>query len=132
MVKEIVQFKVILSLTSSKSFLSALLGASQAQNTVLGAFPSQVGLQIVGNRFGEGVILNENHVLTVARNVFDANGLNRLDVTDITIVGAGVINIGANPIGLPINRIFAHENYNFHTGEFNVAVLRVNKRFFLC
>lgn len=85
---------------------------------------------MIGGRFGEGVILNENHILTVARNVFNADLTNRLLTTEITVT-AGVVLIGANPTGLPINRIYVHDRYNTHTGEFNVAVLRVRTLIFL-
>lgn len=99
----------------------------------MGDFPSHVGLHIVGGRFGEGVILNVNHVLTLAENVFGLHVLNqndnrnvRLAPADIT-VSAGVAAIPASPVApLPIIRIYAHDHYNFHSGKFNVAVLRVS------
>lgn len=106
-----------------------MLGATSAQISVAGDYPSHVAVHIVGGRIGEGVILNANHVLTLASNVFHAVNRNvRLAPADIS-VSAGVVLISANPTGtLPVMRIFAHDHYNFHTGKFNVAVLRVRKK----
>lgn len=106
------------------------MGACQAQTATAGDFPAHVALHIVGGRIGEGVIVNQNHVLTVAQNVFDPVDQNvRLAPADIT-VSAGIVLIAAAPTGmLPIIRIFAHDHYNFHTGKFNVAVLRMTNNF---
>lgn len=85
-----------------------------------------------GNRFGEGVVLNRNHVLTVASNVFDntAAGL-RLSPSAITI-RAGAITISATaPPLLFVASVFAHEGYNRFTLQNNIAVLRV-RRIFWC
>lgn len=106
-----------------------MLGATSAQISVAGDYPSHVAVHIVGGRIGEGVILNANHVLTLASNVFHEAERNvRLAPADIS-VSAGVVLIGAPPTGtLPVMRIFAHNHYNFHTRKFNVAVLRVRRK----
>lgn len=106
-----------------------MIAASNAQRQVaIGEYPAQVQLVIApGARQGDGTILNVGHVLTVAQNVFHHVELNtRLAPADIT-VRAGIVNIPAAgaPAALPIQRIFAHHNYNFHTRKFDVAVLRV-------
>lgn len=79
-----------------------------------------------GNRFGEGCVLNRNHVLTVASNVFDITVGERLSATSIT-VRAGAINIsGTTPALLAVFRIYAHQGYNRFTLQNNIAVLRVS------
>lgn len=91
-------------------------------------FPSHVALHIAGGRFGEGVILNGNHVLTLAQNVFEVLPNppdHRLAASAITI-SAGVTAVPGIPTNtIPVQRIYAHDHYNHHTGKFNVAVLRV-------
>lgn len=100
---------------------------ASARNALPGEYPAHVALHITNNRFGEGVILNQNHVLTVAQNVFDPVTNHRLGPADIT-VRPGVVLIGQNPgAAMGVIRIFAHSHYNFHTLKFNVAVLRVSK-----
>lgn len=97
----------------------------------VGEYPAQVQIVITpGNRVGDGVILNQNHVLTVAQNVFHHELTNdRLAPGDLS-VRAGIVNIPAAnaPATLPVFRVYAHHNYNFHTRKFDVAVLRVSLR----
>lgn len=77
------------------------------------------------NRFGEGVVLNRNHVLTVASNVFDINVGDRLAPTAITVRAGAITVSGTTPVALAVSRIYAHENYNRFTLANNIAVLRV-------
>lgn len=105
-----------------------MLGASTAQNVQPGDYPAHVALHITGNRFGEGVILNVNHVLTLAQNAFGVgdNSNVRLAPADIQ-VNSGVVALAPPVTGAnPVLRIYAHDNYNFHSGKYNVAVLRVS------
>lgn len=105
-----------------------MLGLSSAQISVVGDYPSHVAVHIVGGRFGEGVILNPNHALTLAQNVFHAVDRNvRLAPADITITAGATLIGAAAPNNFAVERIFAHDHYNFHTGKFNVAVLRVRE-----
>ena len=95
-----------------------------ARNANSGEYPAQAALYMPGNRFGEGVVVNRNHILTAAANCFDLVG-NRLSPTTIT-VRAGAITISATaPPLLTVARVFTHENYNWFTRENNIAVLRV-------
>lgn len=99
-----------------------------ARNANSGEYPGQVALYMPGNRFGEGVVLNRNHALTVATNCFDLLG-NRLSPSGIT-VRAGTINIsGAAPALMLVMRIYAHEGFNRFNLRNNIAVLRVSERF---
>lgn len=102
-----------------------------ARLAIVGEYPSHVLLRITDGRLGEGVILNANHVLTVATNVFEQENRNfRLAPENITVV-AGSVLVPANPppVGiLAVFRIYAHPMYNFHSDKFNVAVLRVSHR----
>lgn len=104
-------------------------GGNQRLATI-GEYPSHVILRMTDGRRGEGVILNANHVLTVATNVFEQEERNfRLGPENITVV-AGV-SVPANPAAaaiLAVFRIYAHPMYNFHSDKFNVAVLRVGDR----
>lgn len=104
------------------------MAGSVAQNAIVGDFPAHVALNIAGGRFGEGVIINQNHVLTLAQNVFNAVHLDvLLAPADITVT-SGLTLLPGNPAGAAVQRIYPHDHYNFHNGKFNVAVLRVCKR----
>lgn len=80
-----------------------------------------------GNRFGEGAVLNRNHILTVASNVFDNTVGNRLSPSAITCRAGAITITGAAPPLLSVSRIYAHEGYNRFTLQNNVAVLRVSR-----
>lgn len=79
------------------------------------------------NRFGEGVIVNRNHVITTATNVFDVTLTNRLSASVIT-VRAGAILIPGTSAVLTVSRVYAHEGFNPFRLENNIAVLRVRLR----
>lgn len=104
--------------------------AQQPQVAALGDFPAHVGLVITGGRFGEGVVVNQNHVLTVAENVFEVEHRNVRLAPNAISVASGLVTIPATPTNLmAVQRIYAHNDYNFHSGKFNVAVLRVREAF---
>lgn len=102
-----------------------------ARVALLGDFPAHVALILPAGRFAEGVIVNQNHIFTLAQNVFGLaeSRVIRLAPADIS-VSAGVLQIDGTPTAglLSVMRIYAHDHYNFHTGKFNAAVLRVRKR----
>lgn len=107
-------------------YFPALADLSIGRNANTGEFPAHAALYMPNNRFGEGVIINNNHVLTVAQNVFDPISNNLLAPNNIT-VRAGVINLGVNPPPLlNVIRIYAHEGYNRFTLVNNLAVIRVS------
>lgn len=102
-----------------------LLPSALARNANSGEYPGQAAVYMPVNRFGEGVVLNRNHILTTASNVFDVTVGFRLAASQIT-VRVGTINIGANaPAVLAVIRVYHHEDYNRFSLENNVAVLRV-------
>ena len=106
--------------------LVVLLGLAHGQNLNPGDFPAQVILRIAPNRVGEGVLLNANHVLTLAENCFDAEHKDvRLAPTAITVVHSITLLVPTSP-AVPVQRIYAHDHYNFDNGKFNVCVLRVS------
>lgn len=102
-----------------------LLHCAVARNANSGEYPGHAAVYMPVNRFGEGVVLNRNHILTTAANVFDVTLGYRLAASQIT-VRVGTINIGANaPAVMAVTRVFHHEDYNRFSLENNVAVLRV-------
>ncbi|XP_053679168.1 chymotrypsin-1-like [Anopheles nili] len=88
-----------------------------------GAFPAQVGIQIGATRFCGGTILNQNHILTAAGCVLDAN--NHLVAPNTLTVRAGALILNENAPLLAVQRIFPHQQYNPWTFENDIAVLRL-------
>uniref|UniRef100_A0A182PTT3 Peptidase S1 domain-containing protein n=1 Tax=Anopheles epiroticus TaxID=199890 RepID=A0A182PTT3_9DIPT len=88
-----------------------------------GAYPAQVAVQIGTATFCGGSILNQNHVLTAAGCVLDAN--NHLVAANQVTVRAGVLVVDQNAPILAVNRIFPHPQYNPWTFENDIAVLRL-------
>uniref|UniRef100_A0A182LTM3 Peptidase S1 domain-containing protein n=1 Tax=Anopheles culicifacies TaxID=139723 RepID=A0A182LTM3_9DIPT len=89
----------------------------------VGAFPAQVAIQIGTTAFCGGSILNQNHILTAAGCVLDAN--NNLIAANQVTVRAGVLTVDQNAPALAVNRIFPHQQYNPWTFENDIAVLRL-------
>uniref|UniRef100_A0A182QMC8 Peptidase S1 domain-containing protein n=1 Tax=Anopheles farauti TaxID=69004 RepID=A0A182QMC8_9DIPT len=90
---------------------------------VIGAYPAQVAVQIGTTSFCGGSILNQNHILTAAGCVLDANQ-NLIAANQLT-VRAGVLTVDQNAPALAVNRIFPHPHYNPWTFENDLAVLRL-------
>ncbi|XP_035901848.1 chymotrypsin-1-like [Anopheles stephensi] len=89
----------------------------------VGAYPAQVAIQIGATTFCGGTILNQNHILTAAGCVLDAN--NNLIAANQFTVRAGVLTVDQNAPALAVNRIFPHPHYNPWTFENDIAVLRL-------
>uniref|UniRef100_A0A182MXP1 Peptidase S1 domain-containing protein n=1 Tax=Anopheles dirus TaxID=7168 RepID=A0A182MXP1_9DIPT len=89
----------------------------------MGAYPAQVAVQIGTTSFCGGSILNQNHILTAAGCVLDAN--NNLIAANQVTVRAGVLTVDQNAPALAVNRIFAHPQYNPWTFQNDIAVLRL-------
>uniref|UniRef100_A0A182JGD9 Uncharacterized protein n=1 Tax=Anopheles atroparvus TaxID=41427 RepID=A0A182JGD9_ANOAO len=117
--------------------LLALAGAAQLDEptpfligggpATIGQFPAQVGIQIGTTLFCGGSILNQNHVLTAASCVLDAN--NNLVAANQLTVRAGVLQIDASAPALTVQRIFPHQHFNPWTFENDIAVLRMTVNF---
>ncbi|XP_052890612.1 trypsin-like [Anopheles moucheti] len=88
-----------------------------------GAYPAQVAVQIGTTTFCGGSILNQNHILTAAGCVLDAN--NNLIAANQVTVRAGVLTVDQNAPALAVNRIFPHPQYNPWTFENDIAVMRL-------
>ncbi|KFB49411.1 AGAP011608-PA-like protein [Anopheles sinensis] len=120
-------FLALLALASAAQLDDAnpfLVGGVPA---AMGQFPAQVAVHIGTTSFCGGSILNQNHVLTAASCVLDAN--NNLVAANTVTVRAGVLLIDANAPALAVQRIFPHQQYNPWTLENDIAVLRMLNNF---
>ncbi|XP_061512633.1 trypsin [Anopheles gambiae] len=107
-------------LAQADSVSPFLVGGGPA---MAGAFPAQVAVQIGTAAFCGGTILNQNHILTAAGCVLDAN--NHLIAANQVTVRAGVLVVDQNAPVMAVNRIFPHPQYNPWTFENDIAVLRL-------
>ncbi|XP_058065493.1 trypsin-like [Anopheles bellator] len=99
---------------------SRIVGGSPA---ISGQFPSQVAIQVGGTVFCGGTVLNQNHILTAASCILDANN-NLVQAAQVT-VRAGEVVFQPTQLALAVQRIFAHPHYNPWTFENDIAVLRL-------
>ncbi|XP_062557934.1 trypsin, alkaline B-like [Armigeres subalbatus] len=102
---------------------------SGGTNSVLGQFPSvvAVGVPTPANAFCGGVILNENHVLTVARCVLTPQSA-LLYPSQITIM-SGVLQLNFAAPRIEVSAVYVHPQYNPFTFANNLAVLRTKRHY---
>lgn len=105
--------------------VSAMAGGA---NTAIGAYPSLVGVVwSLNNQVCGGVVLNRNHVLTVANCMLNAQNLliaaNQIGIMSST----NTVNFALPRI--PALAIYVHPQYNPFTFENDIAIVRTNGDF---
>lgn len=97
---------------------SALTGG---RNAALGEFPAFVGIVLpAASQICGASIINQNHVLTVANCMLNANNL-LLAPNQISIM-SGTININFNLPRTQVQAIYVHPQYNPFTFENDVRI----------
>ncbi|XP_052873198.1 trypsin-like [Anopheles cruzii] len=111
---------LVVMVTADDDPSSRIIGGSPA---ISGQFPAQVAIQVGGTVFCGGSVLNQNHILTAASCILDANN-NLVQAAQVT-VRAGEVVFQPTQLALAVQRIFAHPQYNPWTLENDIAVLRL-------
>ncbi|XP_055587401.1 trypsin 3A1-like [Uranotaenia lowii] len=104
-----------------------LVGGTPANS---GQFPSTVAIETPFAVLCNGVIVDQQHVLTAAQCVFNENR-RLMDPFWLTIVAGDLqlMNQGARRQTRKVSRINVHPQFNIFTREHDLAVLRLNEPF---